>query len=483
MRYLSVCSGIEAATSAWHPLGWEAAAFAEIDPFPSAVLHYHYQSGRPIHMPDPDTAKTSDEARSRAAAIKGVAYLPEQSTEPKNYGDFTAITEQEIEEIGPIDILVGGTPCQSFSIAGLRQGMDDDRGNLALEFIRLADRVRPKWILWENVPGVLSSNGGRDFGSFLAALGELGYGFAYRVLDAQFFGVAQRRRRVFVVGHLGDWRCAAAVLFEREGLSRHSAPRRQAGESIADNVAIGVDEECNPRIEQFGALMRGGQGGTRQSVAVFGGGKTSEMKPNQLTAIAVNARQDPISGNITGPLDTDGGTHAVYGGGKTSGPRDVAATLVAHGTKQDFDVENFVTTQYGNIAGTLSARHDSSPCADRGQSVLAFSGRNRGDDGRGYGRGPSASIEIAGTIDTVKPDRIVTPAMDVRRLLPVECERLQGFPDDHTKIPYRGKPADLCPDGPRYKSIGNSKSVPVVAWLGKRIGQVNNLIAARKAVA
>lgn len=154
MIYGSVCSGIEAATAAWHPLGWKPAFFSEIEPFPRAVLSHHY----------PDTPL---------------------------HGDFTTIGA---DEYGPIDLLVGGTPCQSFSIAGLRGGLDDDRGNLALEFLRLADRKRPRWLVWENVPGVLSSNGGRDFGAILGGMVELGYGFAYRVLDAQHFGVPQRRR-------------------------------------------------------------------------------------------------------------------------------------------------------------------------------------------------------------------------------------------------------------------------------------------------
>lgn len=179
MRYGSVCSGIEAATVAWHPLGWEPAFFSEIEPFPRAVLQHHYPEV-PLH------------------------------------GDFTTI---QGTEYGPIDLLVGGTPCQSFSVAGLRGGLDDDRGNLALEFLRLADRTRPRWLVWENVPGVLSTNGGSDFGSILGGLVELGYGFAYRVLDAQYFGSAAFRRRVFVVGYRGRWQFAAATLFERECLS------------------------------------------------------------------------------------------------------------------------------------------------------------------------------------------------------------------------------------------------------------------------
>src|SRR5687767_334101 len=193
MRYLSVCSGIEAATVAWHPLGWTPAAFSEIEPFPRSVLAHHYPE-TPLH------------------------------------GDFTTIGA---DDYGPIDLLVGGTPCQSFSIAGLRGGLADDRGNLALEFLRLADRTRPRWLVWENVPGVLSSGDGRDFGSILGGLVELGYGFAYRVLDAQYFGVPQRRRRVFVVGHLGSWQRAAAVLLERHGLQGHPPPRRQTRKGFA----------------------------------------------------------------------------------------------------------------------------------------------------------------------------------------------------------------------------------------------------------
>jgi DNA (cytosine-5)-methyltransferase 1 len=198
VKYLSVCSGIEAATVAWHRLGWCPVGFAEIEEFPSAVLAHHY----------PDVP---------------------------NYGDFTKIGAPAI------DLLVGGTPCQSFSIAGLRGGLADDRGNLALEFFRLAQRTRARWVVWENVPGVLSSNGGRDFGSILGAMVELGYGFAYRVLDAQFFGVPQRRRRVFVVGCLGNWAAAASVLFERESLRRNHRTGGRDGEDHPDESPGGAD--------------------------------------------------------------------------------------------------------------------------------------------------------------------------------------------------------------------------------------------------
>jgi len=199
MRYLSVCSGIEAASVAWHPLGWEAVAFSEIEPFPSAVLAHHYPS-------------------------------------VTNLGDMTRF--KEWSDGLKTDLLVGGTPCQSFSVAGLRAGMDDPRGQLALVFLAIADRFRPRWVVWENVPGVLSADGGWAFGSFLGGLAEIGYGFAYRILDAQYFGVAQRRRRVFVVGYLGDWRRAAAVLFERESLCGYPPPSREKGEGVAASPTL-----------------------------------------------------------------------------------------------------------------------------------------------------------------------------------------------------------------------------------------------------
>ncbi|NDG31463.1 DNA cytosine methyltransferase [bacterium] len=199
MKYGSVCSGIEAASVAWHHLGWEAQWFSEIEHFPSEVLKYRFPA-------------------------------------VENLGDMTKLTTNETFKASTIDLLVGGTPCQSFSVAGLRGGLADPRGNLMLTFLSLADSKKPRWIVWENVPGVLSSNKGKDFATFLGALGELGYGFAYRVLDAQHFGVAQRRRRVFVVGYLGDWRVAAAVLFERESLQRDIKSSRKKREEVASDA-------------------------------------------------------------------------------------------------------------------------------------------------------------------------------------------------------------------------------------------------------
>ena len=239
LRYGSVCSGIEAASVAWDGLGWEPAWFSEIEPFPCAVL-----AARWPNVP--------------------------------NFGDMTKFKEWENNERTRIDLLVGGTPCQSFSIAGLRKGLDDPRGNLMLTYLAIADKYRPKWVAWENVPGVLSSSyderensppkslgmefdGERmettedhymAFECLLVGLRELGYGFAYRVLDAQYFGVPQRRRRVFVVGCLGDWSGAAAVLFERHSLSGNPPPSRQAGERIADSITVGANR-CSGRPGDF----------------------------------------------------------------------------------------------------------------------------------------------------------------------------------------------------------------------------------------
>ena len=209
MNYLSVCSGIEAATMAWHDLGWKPAGFSEIEPFPSAVLAHHY----------PDVT---------------------------NFGDMTKFKEWNLDTV---NLLVGGTPCQSFSVAGLRKGLEDPRGNLALTYCGILDHFRPKWFVWENVPGVLSSGGGRDFGSFLGAVAELGYGFAYRVLDAQYFGVAQRRKRVFVVGCFGDWQSAAKVLFEPESLRRDSPPSRDARKEIAATITARFGNSRNNHEE------------------------------------------------------------------------------------------------------------------------------------------------------------------------------------------------------------------------------------------
>lgn len=411
MRYLSVCSGIEAASAAWHPLGWEPAAFSEIDAFPRAVLAHHYPSV-PLH------------------------------------GDFTTI---RADDYGPVDLLVGGTPCQSFSVAGLRKGLGDDRGNLALEFMRLAARISPTWITWENVPGVLPSNGGRDFGSILGALEELGYGWAYRVLDAQYFGVPQRRRRVFVVGCLGSWQRAAAVLFERHGLQGNPAPRREAGENVT-----GTLKAC--------ARSGGWSNSTDHASAGY-------MIPAD-TAPTVPARRSG-GGGLGTDFDCDGGLipHAVavdrFNGNVHEESAYSATTSTRHykGLAMTFDLAQITSaanrTRVGPElpASTLNAK---------GQMHVSAFNWQSGGDARGLDPKPTAQLQRCQT-------PAVTTGAAVRRLTPRECERLQGFPDDFTLIPWRNKPADQCPDGPRYKALGNSMAVPVMRWMGERIQMVEGL--------
>jgi DNA (cytosine-5)-methyltransferase 1 len=392
-------------------MGWQPVAFSEIEKFPSAVLAHHYPS------------------------------VP-------NWGDMTKFKEWPDANI---DVLVGGTPCQSFSVAGLRKGLDDPRGNLMLTFGAIAQRYRPKWLVWENVPGVLSSNGGRDFGAFLGMLAELGYGFAYRVLDAQYFGVAQRRRRVFVVGHLGDWHRAAAVLFERHSLSGHPAPSRQTRKGTAGGVAPGATASGWP----------------------------AEVSPT------LNA----YFGSKQGLEDQH-----IAGGGDCLSPL-VAMCLITK-TRLDSETETLIPTIGGgfNVAQPIGFHHNAQACqlptAERDTSVsdaltclqqaaVAYAKTHKPmseTDPKGW-----SPTESSPTITSWPRDRsdtgtdvaVLQPAMQVRRLTPVECERLQGFPDGYTNIPWRGKPES--PDGPRYKALGNSMAVPVMSWIGERINKVEAL--------
>jgi DNA (cytosine-5)-methyltransferase 1 len=426
MRYVSLFSGIEAASVAWKPLGWEPVAFSEIAPFPSAVLAHHY----------PDVP---------------------------NLGDMTQVDWSTYRDRA--DLVCGGSPCQSFSVAGLRKGMDDPRGNLALEYLRAVDAIRPRWVVWENVPGVLSSGGGRDFGTFLGSLAQLGYGWAYRVMDAQYVrveshprAVPQRRRRVWVVGCLGDWRGAAAVLLERESMCGHPAPRRESGQAA-------------PTLP------------SRDSGGGFGGGDFA------------------------------------YDGGLIP---EVSNALCANDYKGSKADKGLGQPLIPEVARTLTHRYDSSPCADRGMDVIAFNFQNAGNEGYAFtenGTGPldcsqqkaiaiqdvrgfdkaQNGIGINGddcayTIDTLATQGVAARHA-VRRLTPLECERLQGFPDDYTRIPVRtlaseprskhyerypdmyGRNADgtwtrYAADGPRYKALGNSWAVNVASWGGQRIQAV-----------
>jgi DNA (cytosine-5)-methyltransferase 1 len=345
--------------------------FSEIEKFPSAVLQHHYP-----HVP--------------------------------NYGDMTNFKEWPDDQ--SISLLVGGTPCQSFSVAGLRKGLADPRGNLMLTFLAVAKKYNPQWIVWENVPGVLSSNKGRDFGTFLSALGKCGYGFAYRVLDAQYFGVAQRRRRVFVVGYLGDWRRAAAVLFERESLSGHPAPSRQTRERIADTITVGAN--------QYSRFI----------------GEPVEVA------------------SVVGPLTA----------GMHKGPRGTEAVesnhVIAYDMKQHHNPQP--TDTMALTAGNCNTVRGDTP-------LIAFASEMSGTQA-------ASTPEVSPTL-SVGHTTAVASELKVRRLTPCETERLQGFPDNYTQIPWRNKASEDCPDGPRYKAMGNSMAVPVMRWIGERIDLVRTL--------
>jgi DNA (cytosine-5)-methyltransferase 1 len=475
MRFGSVCSGIEAASVAWHPLGWKAAWLSEIEPFPSAVLAHHY----------PDVP---------------------------NLGDMTLLPERILSgEVEAPDVFCGGTPCQAFSVAGLRNSLDDARGNLSLTFVGIAnaiDHVRsvrsdaPAIIFWENVPGVLSTKD-NAFGCFLAGLaGEdnpleppggrwtnAGYvlgpkrAIAWRLLDAQYFGVAQRRKRVFVVASARDDFDPAAVLFEFDGVRRDTAPSREAGKTIAPCVTNGppFSRTGNERVEAEAMVVsihphcigRAPEAGPQGKEYLLDGSAycmDSRGQPQAVVQpIAFHPTQDPIS-------STDGTTHGL-GCGSSGGQASVAVAqpMFLHVNKgrpngRQSAHEEMVSVKH--IVETLTTDgHAKSAIA---QPVNIYGGNKRPDrpEGGFYVRMDEDTTKTLDAASGLNPTcaqggTAVMHSMAVRRLTPVECERLQGFPDNYTNIPWRKK--DESPDGPRYKALGNSWAVPVVAWLGKRI--------------
>lgn len=560
MKFGSVCSGIEAASVAWSPLGWSASWFAEIEPFPSAVLAHHH----------PEVPNLGDMTQIPALLALGAIDVP--------------------------DVLCGGTPCQAFSVAGLRKSLDDARGNLSLTFCTIADAIdeqrraagdEPCIVFWENVPGVLNTKD-NAFGCFLAGLaGEadpleppggkwsnagavLGpqRAVAWRVLDAQYFGVAQRRRRVFVVASARNGFDPAAVLFELDGVRRDSAPSREAREEIAPCVTAGAAN---------GGAAHGARSGSAKDnlivpVQAFGGNRTSgsiEVAPAPLAQPGSGYKGDFESETFlvqsTGAYRCAGCDRLIdpaWGWGKwcdycghehgSSLVQETAHTLRGEGFDASEDGTGRGTPLVPVVAGTLRARHNMNTTEDamgggllpvcNQRAVVAFdttqvtSATNRsnpqpgdpchplaagahppaiafdckasgmagfgvGDiastmramghagshsNGGGQlavavalrGREGGATAELGDEVQNClrassgggdKPH--VLTAMQVRRLTPTECERLQGFPDGWTQIPWRNKPASECPDGPRYKALGNSWAVPVVRWIGMRIAQ------------
>ena len=409
MRYYSIFSGVEAATLAWEPLGWEPLAFSEIDAFPCAVL---------------------------AERFPGVP----------NLGDITEIDwKKAVKTYGKPDLVVGGSPCQSFSVAGGRTGLDGASG-LMWEYVRCVREVKPDWLLWENVPGALSSSHGEDFRCLLEALDALGYGLAWRVLDAEFFGVAQRRERLFVVGRLGDPGGPCEVLFEPESL------RWDFGSSREKRKALASGADGSPRAAGFKFHQGSGAGNIGyedelsptliadwHNPAVMCMTDTqphSMVDPEVCGALSSTMHKDPPV--VAKTLKMRGGCE---GGGK--GPlvqEDVSATLGTGNDQTLFEPVSFAANQRGEL-------------------------RLQGGDGDASGAIPASQSgkQVNGVID----------GYVVRRLTPRECERLQGFPDDWTKVPYRGKPAEECPDTPRYRATGNSMAVPVMRWIGERIAEAD----------
>ncbi len=412
MKFGSVCSGIEAASVAWGPLGWKAAWLSEIEPFPSAVLAHHY----------PDVP---------------------------NLGDMTLLPERILSgEVEAPDVFCGGTPCQAFSVAGLRNSLDDARGNLSLVFCEIAnaiDKVRSvrgldqSIVFWENVPGVLSTKD-NAFGCFLGALageddpilpsGEKWtnagcvYGpqrtVAWRVLDAQYFGVAQRRKRVFVVASARADFDPAAVLFEFDGVRRDIAPSRETGQNIAPCVTNGppFSRTNNERVEAEAMVVQPYDLGNCLTVRMHKG---------------INSTLDEGQTPVLQPIPIDTMNHIGRGDNHSFGDFEPGApsyTLTkghSHAVAQPVGFDSYNHAVTGDVSKTL-------------------------DVGQDYHHVPNLLQNMA-----------------VRRLTPVECERLQGFPDNYTNIPWRKKPES--PDGPRYKALGNSWAVPVVRWIGERIAK------------
>ena len=647
MRYGSICSGIEAASVAWEPLGWEPAFFSEIDPDPSIVLAARYGAGKPIYMPDPEEPGIDkDEAKARRAAIKSLDRI-QWGNRVRNFGDFTQIRDTDLE---PIDLLVGGTPCQDYSVAGLRAGLDGERGNLTLEFSRLAYRARPRWFLWENVPGVFSLNEGRDFGAILGTFsGRHGhiyappadgwrnsgivephdpdsYGLAWRVLDLRHFGIPQRRRRVFIVGFLGDWRPAGAVLFERQSLSGDSPPRRGTRQGTAGDADEGAGKRFEQPFETANVLtsrMSKGinttvdEGQTPILVPIYtpeladpivtkeGETYTHEGKGNFRTRniIAVQERavsENPANGpdgagfrddglaytlearpvpqavaytsQITSPSNRSNprpedpcptlaaddkppilafsmkdhgqdvaedcsptrraGVHDAShpnGGvppaiafkashftrGKDGAPTDCISPLTADADKGDQDTLILAQNQpsiavafqeRGRTGGrnlefqedeayALTAPKGGGRAQERCVAIQDVNFRHQHQNGIGWSEGDEACA-----VDT-RADQGIADGYCVRRLTPRECERLQGFPDDWTRVPIgwrkekrvtKLRPEDYwspapdggwilhMADGPRYRMVGNSKGVPVVRWIGSRIADVDALIKEKR---
>ncbi|EAU0241769.1 Dam family site-specific DNA-(adenine-N6)-methyltransferase [Salmonella enterica subsp. enterica serovar Thompson] len=496
MRYGSVCSGIEAASVAWESLEWQPAWFAEIEAFPSAVLAHHW----------PHITNLGDMTKIAAAVRAGDIEAP--------------------------DVLVGGTPCQAFSIAGLRNGLADKRGQLTLSYVELANAIDDKRrergekeaiIVWENVPGVLSSKD-NAFGCFLAGIagesselqpagGKWTHAgcvsgpqrvIAWRVLDAQFFGVAQRRKRVFVVASARKDFDPAEVLFEFESVRRDTPPRREPQTAVTADTGNGAeggshwDNPTNPHPTLNQSNSIGGIGASNQEIfAQRGAGIVGAYRMTAFgeysgdgTASTVKARdyKDATDLAVTysdvsrtllsksnDSMAEDLETYAIHGTQDPDANHELAHTLGRnHGQENAciaFSYKDNGADATADLSPTIRAGNQDTSHANSGQPpAIAYAfkaGQGSKAGGIGYAKEQSPTLTSASSGTNLAP--AVIHGVAVRRLTPVECERLQGFPDNHTLISWRGKDAADCPDGQRYKAIGNSMAVPVMRWIGERI--------------
>jgi len=455
MRYLSLFSGIEAASVAWHPLGWQPVAFAEVEPFPCSVLAHHY----------PDVP---------------------------NLGDVTKIAPVDIAPLGRIDVVVGGSPCQDLSVAGQRKGLAGERSSLFHEQIRIFHAARyfcgARWLVWENVPGAFSSNGGADFavvagtmagcildvptdgwGQEGVALGERGL-LEWAVLDAQWFGLAQRRRRVFAVLDTGNWQDRPPVLLERDSLRGDTVPRRKSGEGTAATIAGGACQRGRDDIPDTSMCLNAGGMGRQDAesetlipVTAFQCHGSSVGEMGTLRATGNVQSGVPFTLAVHGTQDPDTLIDKAHTLGRNQGQENVVYTLAERGRQGGHALEyrsdgtaNALLTPNGGRAGMGIGAISVCKTANTKSNGLGIS-----DDGAAY------------TLDTA-PNQAIASDSYVRRLTPRECERLQGFPDDYTRIAWRGKPAEHCPDSPRYRVLGNSMAVPVMRWIGQQIDATMN---------
>jgi len=536
MRYLSLFSGIEAASVAWKSLGWECAAVAEIEPFPCAVLAHHY----------PDVP---------------------------NLGDVSRIGPEEIAALGRIDLVVFGSPCQDLSVAGKRKGLAGERSGLfhvAMDIVRWAREFSGcRWALWENVPGAFSSNKGRDFAAVVEQMAGLddcpvppkGWGtegaavgdeamVEWAVLDAQWFGVAQRRRRVFALADFGDWANRPPVLLEPQSLRGDTAPSRTPGQGIAADAAPsltasgrGVERTGESRgqdpVVAWPAEIASTLTFDFQASGVYGESPVAATLsardyksakdlavdvPHPITlaergrdgGVSLEWRQDGTSNTILTPSGGRGGTgvgavavcatgevfHALTsegfdasedGTGRGGGAIAIQERAVSEnpdagpggkgwrddGAAYTLEARTVPQAVAWSIMPQNSGRDYKARAVDVAQPLMAGrtgAGGNQGGDiiqtvafhaNAQADQLPSASRDTSVTDSlTCSQSAAVATTMQVRRLTPVECARLQGFPDDYLDILYRNKPAA---DGPRYKALGNSFAVPVVRWIGQRI--------------